>query len=204
MTRAVVTRKDTVMDEEEFDDLFAETDLLAKLPQNALTPRTSPRTQVREQEGEEVTIEDTSIDDFLYFKADSNADLPPHTIHSCISLPDSVLMPSALLPSNTDIGKENEHTFQSSSLRTLPGPARLANVGVISKIEAIMESLADGILEARGSLAIPLRTRASRPKLSTTSHAGTGVANDLHQPKDVCFPGSTPQEAWRFSTTPYL
>ncbi|SLM37891.1 Winged helix-turn-helix DNA-binding domain [Lasallia pustulata] len=62
-----------------------------------------------------------------------------------------------------------------------------------------MESLADGILEDREPLAIPLRTRASRPKPIITSHSGAGVANNPHQPKDVCFPGSTPQEAWRFT-----
>lgn len=192
------------MDEEEFEDLFAESDLLVNLPQNVLTLRTRPITQALGQEGEEVTLEDTLIDNVLDFKADHNADPPSDDILSPLSLPDPLATPSILRSSNSSTGKDDENAFLSDYLRTLPCPVPLINVGVIPKIEAIMQSLADGILEDQGSLAIPLKTRASRPKPGTTFHAGTGVANYFHQPKDVCFPGSTPRGAWRFSTTPLL
>lgn len=157
------------MNADEFEDLFAESHVLANLPQNAPTPRTTPEAQALGQEREGVMVDDTSV---------------PYDLDS--------------------VGKENEYTFQSGSLQRFPASARLANARVISKIEAIFESLADGILEDRGSLAVPLRTRASKTRPSTTSHPGAGVADDLHQPRDVCFPGSTPQEAWRFSTAPRL
>lgn len=190
------------MDDEEFENLFAETDLLVNLPQYVLTPRTSPISQAIGQEGEELSIEDTLFDNILNFEADQNADLSSHDILSRLPLPDPVLTPSTSQSSNTSIGKKKENAFPSDSLPMLPSPARLASVGVISKIEAIMESLADGILEDRGSLAIPLRTRASKPKACTTPPADRGSANKIHRTKDVCFPGSTPREAWRFGTAP--
>ena len=205
--RAGIGSKDALMDDEDFEDLedlFAESNLLANLPQNALTLGTSPMAQDLGQEEREVTGENTWIDGVLVSKVDRNTDLPSHAICHYLSLPNPVLTPSSSPPSDTTIGHENENTFQSSSLQTLPESARLPSAGVISKIEATMESLADGILDDRESLAIPLRTRASRPKPSITPHSGAGVANNPHQPKEVCFPGSTPQEAWRFSTTPDL
>lgn len=190
------------MDAEEFENLFAEADSLVNLPHDVLTYRTSPISQALGQEGEEPPAEAMLFDLVVDFKAVHNADLSFYDIPSRLSLPDPLLTPPISQSSDPSIGKEGEDTFPSGFSRTLPSPTRLVNIGLISKIEAIMESLADGILEDGGSLAIPLRTRASRPKVCTTPATDADVAHGIHRPKDVCFPGSTPREAWRFSTAP--
>lgn len=182
--------------------MFEETDSLVDLPHYVLTPRTSPTSQALGQEGKESPIQDTLFDLVSGFDADHKALIFSNDTLSHLPLPDPLLTPPISQSSNSSTGKECENAFPSASSRTLPSPGRLVNVGVISQIEAIMESLADGILEDGGSLAIPLRTRASRPKVRTTPATDTEVAHGIHRPKDVCFPGSTPREAWRFSTAP--
>lgn len=71
---------------------------------------------------------------------------------------------------------------------------------VIVKVERIFESFVDTILEDRqGGLAIPIKTtyRASRDHTIDPETGAIGSNPDI-QPVDVCFPGRTPEEAWRF------
>lgn len=71
---------------------------------------------------------------------------------------------------------------------------------VIVKVERIFESFVDAILEDHeGGLAIPIKTtnRASRDHTIDPETGAIG-SNPNIQPVDVCFPGRTPEEAWRF------
>jgi meiotic recombination protein SPO11 len=69
---------------------------------------------------------------------------------------------------------------------------------VISRVEAIIERLVDGLLEEGKELSITLKTRAG------TCHRKKGSAGnqrDLLPAKSrrINFPGGSAQEAWRFS-----
>ena len=197
-------------EEEEFEDLFAESILLANLPHDALTSNTPPIAQAPEQEHQhgwgKLMNENRLIDNASTFKADGTANMPFRATRrqDCRSpLTSSILTPLASRPSDTVSTARGHETSTNSSQLSTPRPlahsAKRANAEVISKIEAIFESLADGILEERGTLSIPLRRRASKPKAVPSPQGGNGTRFELPKPKDVFFPGSTPQEAWRFS-----
>ncbi|KAF2084646.1 DNA topoisomerase IV, alpha subunit [Saccharata proteae CBS 121410] len=64
---------------------------------------------------------------------------------------------------------------------------------VVSKIETMLESMVDVLLEKEGELTITLRTRPSARPTSVPSATNTTPT------RDICFPGKTPEEAWRFT-----
>ncbi|MCJ1365766.1 hypothetical protein MMC16_004891 [Acarospora aff. strigata] len=72
---------------------------------------------------------------------------------------------------------------------------------VILKIEQIFESFCDVILEDRQEgLAIPLVTAHQASKFNTLDLETGSIRSDPTVPAvDVCFPGKTPEEAWRFT-----
>ena len=71
---------------------------------------------------------------------------------------------------------------------------------MIGKIERIFTSLVDVLLEdLQGGFAIPIKTTARASKDHTIDpETGAIRGNPNVQPLDVCFPGKTPEEAWRF------
>lgn len=80
-------------------------------------------------------------------------------------------------------------------------PAANATVGghnqsgaVISKIEDIFESIANGILNQKQELSIRLKSRQKPGTQDTKTQ--TAAAKDLY---DVRYPSRSPQEAWKFS-----
>lgn len=71
---------------------------------------------------------------------------------------------------------------------------------VIVKIEHIFESFVDAMLEeCQRELAIPIKTTNRASKDHTLDPETGAIRGNPHiQPVDVCFPGKTPEEAWRF------
>lgn len=71
---------------------------------------------------------------------------------------------------------------------------------MIDKIERIFTSLVDVLLEDfQGGFAIQIKTTARASKDHTIDpDTGAIRGNPNVQPVDVCFPGKTPEEAWRF------
>lgn len=73
---------------------------------------------------------------------------------------------------------------------------------MIGKIEHIIESFVDVLLEDRqGGFAIPIKTACRASKNHTIDPETGAIRSDPNvQPVGVCFPGKTPDEAWRFGT----
>ncbi|KAI9878916.1 MAG: hypothetical protein M1830_010164 [Pleopsidium flavum] len=71
---------------------------------------------------------------------------------------------------------------------------------VILKIESIFESFCDVMLEDRQELTVPMKT-TSRASNNQTLDAETGAirSDPTIQAIDVCFPGKSVGEAWRFT-----
>jgi meiotic recombination protein SPO11 len=67
---------------------------------------------------------------------------------------------------------------------------------VIAKIESIFSSFADCLLQDKGKLVIPFKIRPRGPL--NTVNLDPKVSQETKM-RDISFPGSSPQEAWRFS-----
>jgi meiotic recombination protein SPO11 len=82
----------------------------------------------------------------------------------------------------------------------MPPSLTFAREGVISKIENLLEAIVDGIFDCDNGaqLAITLRTRSG---VARRQRHGLEDLNFPSPPKtqDICYPGSTAQDAWRFS-----
>ena len=70
---------------------------------------------------------------------------------------------------------------------------------VAEKIEAAFEDIADALLDERNQLTITLKIR---PRASNGSNSSAHHPNATYhtvKTKQVCFPGKSAEEAWRFS-----
>lgn len=67
---------------------------------------------------------------------------------------------------------------------------------VLAKIEDIFEAMVDVLLNERGQLSVAIRTRPS----SQSQQRGSASAAQAHTDsvQQLCFPGKTEKEAWRF------
>lgn len=68
---------------------------------------------------------------------------------------------------------------------------------VIARIEAMIEEIVDGLLEDSEQLSFTLKTRNGITRRKPQADA-TGSLPPAKS-RDITFPGSTVQEAWRFS-----
>lgn len=90
----------------------------------------------------------------------------------------------------------NVHDAPLSTMRTSPDKAE-----VIRKIELMFENITDTLLANKGKVTIGLRSRAVPPGPGS-DHRHAFTTNDSEdRAREICFPGSTPQEAWRFGQT---
>lgn len=62
----------------------------------------------------------------------------------------------------------------------------------VSKIEDVFEAITESLLNDDKSISIRLKKRQSTLRSTQLNSDGLGS-------REICFPGSTPQEAWRFS-----
>ncbi|KAF2815982.1 DNA topoisomerase IV, alpha subunit [Mytilinidion resinicola] len=70
---------------------------------------------------------------------------------------------------------------------------------VIKKIELIFESIVDALLEKKDKLYISLKTRSGSKGRRIDPANGIVTSEDGLQTRIITFPGSTAQEAWRFT-----
>ncbi|KAF2179806.1 DNA topoisomerase IV, alpha subunit [Zopfia rhizophila CBS 207.26] len=91
-------------------------------------------------------------------------------------------------------------TQQSSSEADAPVPAtRDRRHWVIARIESMLEGVVDGLLEDKDQLSIILATRAGTTGRNLDPAKGITPTNSAPKTREITFPGSTPQEAWRFT-----
>ena len=70
---------------------------------------------------------------------------------------------------------------------------------VIARIESIFEGIVDALLEEKTKLSITLSTRSGTAGRKLDSTNGIVTTSTGLQTREITFPGSTAQEAWRFS-----
>ena len=67
---------------------------------------------------------------------------------------------------------------------------------VLAKIETIFEAMVDVLLNERGQLSVAIKTRPSPQRQQLDPSEATGSHGENVQ--QLCFPGKTEKEAWRF------
>ena len=70
---------------------------------------------------------------------------------------------------------------------------------VIARIEAIFEGIVDALAEEKTKLSITLSTRSGTAGRKLDSTNGIVMTSTGLLTREITFPGSTAQEAWRFS-----
>lgn len=79
-----------------------------------------------------------------------------------------------------------------------PDTRELGKLDVIAKIEAIFESIVDGLLGRQDTLRIPISSRKARSR-TILDNAGHASSSKTNTSREIHFPGKNSQEAWRFS-----
>ena len=147
------------MDEQDFDDLFDEEEMLLDWSQESLT----------------ISAANLQFDD------DHDRD--------------QTMASLGFTPGTSQDATENpgDQDSTNSALDLIPvKPPRTCSV--IEQIAAVFERIADGLIRESNQISIQLKTRptAATPQMknATSAHERT---------KEICFPGRTAREAWRFS-----
>ena len=70
---------------------------------------------------------------------------------------------------------------------------------MIEKIEAVFEDIADALLNENSQLSITLKIRPKPRNGPRSSTDDQNATDDAAKRKQICFPGKTAEEAWRFS-----
>ncbi|KAK5020272.1 endodeoxyribonuclease [Cryomyces antarcticus] len=99
-------------------------------------------------------------------------------------------------------GHNSRHAPQASAPPALSSPA--GAVGdrefVLCKIESIFEKIADVLLNGGDRLIIPLKIRSGISGRGFDEESRIVTSESSIRTRDITFPGSTAQEAWRFSS----
>lgn len=89
----------------------------------------------------------------------------------------------------------SEATAVDSDLpRHVPRP-RLPDPAVVHQVQTIISQIINSLQKQDDDISVSLRTK--RPSIGSSSQSSTRPSNDFYK---LSFPGSTPEEAWRFST----
>ncbi|KAK4985409.1 endodeoxyribonuclease [Elasticomyces elasticus] len=78
----------------------------------------------------------------------------------------------------------------------IPDPTRSE---VVTKIESIFERIADALLNEKNEVEITLSSRNGTAESPTKTYTGVVSSATRVRTRTVSFPGSTPEDAWRFS-----
>jgi meiotic recombination protein SPO11 len=70
---------------------------------------------------------------------------------------------------------------------------------VISSIESMLEHIVDGLLEDRDQLSFTLRSRGGTKQKNLDPNRKVISPSSKMKERQLNFPGSSPEEAWRFS-----
>lgn len=107
-------------------------------------------------------------------------------------LPD--LQSTTLTPSGPTINSLSDHLLAPSSPRINPQAGH-----VISKIEDILESIINCLIEGQSQLVIPLKKRPKPYKEPTIRDMSQIRNRPGTETTTISFPGKTQHEAWKFS-----
>lgn len=107
---------------------------------------------------------------------------------------------AGILPRSRCANAGRQVTPQPNSVVILPQrESHITQAGaVISKIEAIFESIMDCLANGAGKLSIPYRNRTATRRSRRTIDEGEQAVDGPNPDGAVTFPGRTPQEARKF------
>ena len=104
-------------------------------------------------------------------------------------------------PNQDSAERSNTHDEAPPSPAIFQTPQHLCRSGdtteTIAKVERVVESIVDGLLNNNDELSIAIKVKKSRTAIRT------GVKSEIEpvtEFRKVTFPGRTGHEAWRFST----
>jgi len=141
------------MNDEHFQDLFEEDDVLAESSQESLTSAAAKLAFDRDAEQVNNVVGDSIVEE--------RREISPHRD-----------------PRSCDNGEDNF---------------------VRKKIEEVFHRIEDALLHEKNELVIELKSRVSRASKSGCVDGQLSTTDVVTKSRRICFPGKTPQEAWRFT-----
>ena len=120
-----------------------------------------------------------------------------NTSHSQKTTPSEDIAPWEL-PSSSP-GPENAGNTSTGSNKPSKATSRrrLADPETIQKVEAVVQQIVHSLQHEDDNITISLRSQ-KRPGTSPSANSSRSPAQNHYK---LSFPGETPEEAWRFSTT---
>lgn len=175
------------MEQDSYEDMLSNPDLLSDLPSFSLTAdMTGPARQNVEVRQAGKAVETSQVQQLPVMATESAST----SVLTTSNTPESISPKSPATLLGDDEALSNDGPAATHGSRT-------GDAMVIQEIENVVDEVVDCLAE-RKSLFIPLKRRHTI-KSAVSRNGGSTPAS---RSEGVSFPGSTPQEAWRFSRTP--
>ncbi len=192
------------MDDVDFEDLFAEVDLLADSSQESLitgeTNSASLDSTVCDQESQESSLStfDEDFNDYfevMKYKLPFQEEMSNRSMIRSSSAQPHYEGIKALAVTEGSAPKTNYECIPTTT-------ATDHTVTVVQKIEKVFETFTDALLAKKNELAVSLKTRKKATNTSAASAANVTYDDTSLTERRICFPGKSEDEAWRFSMIP--
>lgn len=100
-------------------------------------------------------------------------------------------------PSSTDIIEEPQMEIDSKNEPEICQPTTADRLEVLSKVEAILESVIDSLLQKQKKIQVPINVKKQPPKLNTSSSSRSFTTSAWTR-VFVNFPGRDSREVFKF------
>ncbi|KAL8644950.1 MAG: hypothetical protein Q9226_007514 [Calogaya cf. arnoldii] len=121
----------------------------------------------------------------------------PDTSHPQETTSSEEIAPWKLSSSSAGPANADNTSIGSNKPSKTTSRRRLADPETIQKVEALVQQIVHSLQQEEGNITISLRSQ-KRPGTSPSANSSRSPAQNYYK---LSFPGETPDEAWRFSTT---